>query len=44
MDIVNSKGLTFACIACELIEKLKKQQENCDGKDSPDNNIIVINF
>lgn len=44
MDIVTSVGLTFACIACELIQKLNIWQENCDAKDSPDNNVIVINF
>lgn len=44
MDIVTSVGLMFACTACELIQKLNISQENCDAKDSPDNNVIVINF
>lgn len=44
MDIITSVGLTFAGIARELVQKLNIWQENCDAKDSPDNNIIVINF
>lgn len=44
MDIFTSVCLAFACRACQLKLKLNKWQENCDAKDSPDNNIVVVNF
>lgn len=41
--ILSLVQLKLACMASELIQKLN-MGKNCNAKDSPDNNIIVINF